>query len=400
MRILARYILKEFFPPFIIALICFTFILIFDDLFRLTKLFVQKGISPLYLVELLFYVMPATVVLSLPMATLVAILLALGRLSTDNEIIAMKAHGVAFYHLMLPLLGIAVVLSVIDLGLMDYALPRANLAYATLKRDIQRHNPAFVLEEATVMKELEREGKLWMYESTDAKSGRMQNVKIWDGIWSGRPRFSQAQEGTLGFEEGQAMLTLYDGLTYEPTTDNSDGFRVTKFQEQRLALQLTEDLERGEFQNQTPRSMSITQLGAFVNRLEAAVQTNQNPDFARRKLRFAQVEYHKKFSIPFACLAFGLMGVPLGLLVKQGGKMIGFGVGLAVILVYYLLLQIGQSTGLEGVLSPGLAMWLPNIVISVFGIALSIRMIGEGTLRTWRDRDSKLPIVVNRKVES
>ena len=400
MRILARYILKEFFPPFIIALICFTFILIFDDLFRLTKLFVQKGISPLYLVELLFYVMPATVVLSLPMATLVAILLALGRLSTDNEIIAMKAHGVAFYHLMLPLLGIAVVLSVIDLGLMDYALPRANLAYATLKRDIQRHNPAFVLEEATVMKELEREGKLWMYESTDAKSGRMQNVKIWDSIWSGRPRFSQAQEGTLGFEEGQAMLTLYDGLTYEPTTDNSDGFRVTKFQEQRLALQLTEDLERGEFQNQTPRSMSITQLGAFVNRLEAAVQTNQNPDFARRKLRFAQVEYHKKFSIPFACLAFGLMGVPLGLLVKQGGKMIGFGVGLAVILVYYLLLQIGQSTGLEGVLSPGLAMWLPNIVISVFGIALSIRMIGEGTLRTWRDRDSKLPIVVNRKVES
>ena len=400
MRILARYILKEFFPPFIIALICFTFILIFDDLFRLTKLFVQKGISPLYLVELLFYVMPATVVLSLPMATLVAILLALGRLSTDNEIIAMKAHGVAFYHLMLPLLGIAVVLSVIDLGLMDYALPRANLAYATLKRDIQRHNPAFVLEEATVMKELEREGKLWMYESTDAKSGRMQNVKIWDSIWSGRPRFSQAQEGTLGFEEGQAMLTLYDGLTYEPTTDNSDGFRVTKFQEQRLALQLTEDLERGEFQNQTPRSMSITQLGAFVNRLEAAVQTNQNPDFARRKLRFAQVEYHKKFSIPFACLAFGLMGVPLGLLVKQGGKMIGFGVGLAVILVYYLLLQIGQSTGLEGVLSPGLAMWLPNIVISVFCIALSIRMIGEGTLRTWRDRDSKLPIVVNRKVES
>ena len=400
MRILARYILKEFFPPFIIALICFTFILIFDDLFRLTKLFVQKGISPLYLVELLFYVMPATVVLSLPMAALVAILLALGRLSTDNEIIAMKAHGVAFYHLMVPLLGVAVVLSVVDLGLMDYALPRANLAYATLKRDIQRHNPAFVLEEATVMKELEREGKLWMYESTDAKSGRMQNVKIWDSIWSGRPRFSQAQEGSLGFEGGRAMLTLYDGLTYEPTTDNSDGFRVTKFHEQRLALQLTEDLERGEFQNQTPRSMSIAQLGAFVNRLEGAVQTSQNPDFTRRKLRLAKVEYHKKFSIPFACLAFGLMGVPLGLMVKQGGKMIGFGVGLAVILVYYLLLQIGQSTGLEGILSPALAMWLPNIVISVFGIALSIRMIGEGTLRTWRDRDSQLPLVVNRKVES
>ena len=399
MRILARYILKEFLPPFIIALICFTFILIFDDLFRLTKLFVQKGISPVYLVELLIYVMPATVVLSLPMAALVAILLSLGRLSTDNEIIAMKAHGVAFHHLMLPLLGITAVLSFADLVLMDYALPKANLAYATLKRDIQRHNPTFVLEEATVMKELEKEGKLWMYESTDAKSGRMQDVKIWDGIWTGRPRFSHAREGTLGFEGGRAMLTLYDGLTYEPTTDDSEAYRVTKFQQQQLALQMTEDLERGAFQNQTPRSMSIVQLKAFINTLTAAVQTSQNPDYTRSRLRFAEVEYHKKFSIPFACLAFGLMGVPLGLMVKQSGKMIGFGLGLAVILVYYLLLQIGQSAGLNGMISPALAMWLPNIAIGAFGIFLSIRMMGEGTLRTWRTRD-KLPLVVSRKVES
>ena len=400
MRILARYILKEFFPPFIIALICFTFILIFDDLFRLTNLFVKKGISPLYLVELLIYVMPATVVLSLPMAALVAILLALGRLSTNNEIIAMKAHGVAFYHLMLPFLVVVAVLSIVDLGLMDYALPRANLAYAALKRDIQRHNPAFVLEEATVMKELETEGKLWMYESTNRKSGRMQNVKIWDGIWNGRPRFSHAQEATLGFENGRAMLTLYDGRTYEPATDNSDGYRVTKFQQQNLALQLTEDLERGTFHNQTPRSMRIAQLGAFVDTLEGALQTSKNPEFTRKKLRFAQVEYHKKFSIPFACLAFGLMGIPLGLMVKQSGKMIGFGIGLVVILVYYLLLQVGQSTGLNGMLSPALAMWLPNIVIGAFGIALSIRVMGEGKLRTWRDRDRKLPLVLNRKAES
>ena len=308
MRILARYILKEFFPPFIIALICFTLILIFDDLFRLTKLFVQKGISPMYLVELIVYVMPATVVLSLPMAALVAILLSLGRLSTDNEIIAMKAHGVAFHHLMLPLLGMAVVLSVVDLGLMDYALPRANLAYATLKRDIQRHNPTFVLEEATVMKELEREGKLWMYESTNAESGRMQDVKIWDGIWTGRPRFSHAQEGTLGFENGRAVLTLYDGLTYEPTTDNSDGYRVTKFQQQQLALQLTEDLERGALQNQTPRSMTIAQLNAFIHTLEATGATSQNPDYTLKRPPSGGGRVSQKVFYPFRVFGIRVNG--------------------------------------------------------------------------------------------
>ncbi len=400
MRILARYILKEFFPPFIIALICFTLMLIFNDLFRLTKLFVQKGVSPLYLIELLIYVMPATLVLSLPMAVLVAILLALGRLSTDNEINAMRSHGIAYHQLMLPLLAIAIALSLVDLVLIDYALPQANRAYASLQRDIRRHKPAFVLEDATVMKELESEGKLWMYESMNEKSGRMQNVKIWDNIWSGRPRFSQAQEASLGFQNGRAMLTLYDGRTYEPTASNLDEFRVTQFQQQRLALQLTEDLERSEFQNQNPRSMRISQLQTYIATLKSSLQTTQNRDYTVRRILSAEVEYHKKFSIPFACFALGLAGIPLGLMVKKGGRMFGFGIGLAVIVVYYLLLQVGQNTGMNGTMHPALAMWLPNIVICIFGGAFNFWMIAEGKIRAWRDRDTKLPLVVGRKAES
>ena len=157
--------------------------LIFNDLFRLTKLFVQKGVSPLYLIELPHLCDAGDIGFIAAMALLVAILLALGRLSTDNEIIAMKAHGIAFHQLMLPLLAVATALSLVDLVLIDYALPRANLAYASLQRDIRRHKPAFVLEAATVMKELENEGKLWMYESMDTESGRMQTSK--SGIISG-----------------------------------------------------------------------------------------------------------------------------------------------------------------------------------------------------------------------
>ena len=374
--------------------------LIFNDLFRLTKLFVQKGVSPLYLIELLIYVMPATVVLSIPMAALVAILLALGRLSTDNEIVAMKAHGISFHQLMLPLLGIVAVLSVVDLVLIDHALPRANLAYASLQRDIRRHKPAFVLEEATVMKELENEGKLWMYESTDKESGRMLNVRIWDNIWSGRPRFSDAQEASLGFENGRAMLTLYNGLTYEPATSNLDEFRITKFQQQQLALQLTKDLERSAFQSQNPRSMYISQLKAFIGKLKSTPLNSNNQDYLHQKIRSAEVEYYKKFSIPFACFVFGVVGIPLGLMVKKGGRMLGFGLGLAIIVLYYLLLQVGQNTGMNGTLSPALAMWLPNIVVGLFGIGFNFWVIAEGKIHAWRDRDSRLPLIVSRKAES
>ena len=400
MKILSRYCLKEFIPPFLITLICFTCIILFDELFRLVKLFVKKGVSPLYLIESLLYVMPATVILSIPMAALVAILLALGRLSTDSEIMAMRAHGVGFHQLMVPLLIVTVFLSVIDLALMEYVLPKATLASVSLKRDIQRHNPALILEEDTVMKELESEGKLWMYESTDPKTERLQNVKIWDEILPGQPRFTLAQSARLGFEDGNAKLTLYDGHTYEPLTDGSEGFRITKFQEQQLALDFKKDLQRGEYKTQHPQTMGFEELKTYIGKLEAAQSPDKISEYTTNRIRYAKVEYYKKFALPFACLAFGIIGIPLGFMVQKNGRMIGFGIGLAIILLYYLLLQIGQSSGLSGKLHPALAMWFPNLVVGMLGIALITRMFGEGKLNAWRNKESKVPLVVNRKAES
>ncbi|MDE0483152.1 MAG: LptF/LptG family permease [Candidatus Poribacteria bacterium] len=400
MKIISRYCLKEFIPPFLISLICFTCIILFDELFRLVKLFVKKGVSPLYLIESLLYVMPATVVLSIPMAALVAILLSLGRLSTDSEIMAMRAHGIGFHQLMIPLLIATVILSVIDLALMEYVLPQATRASVSLKRDIQKHNPALILEEDTIMKELQTEGKLWMYESTDPKTERLQNVKIWDEFWQGQPRFTLAQSASLGYEDGNAKLTLYDGHTYEPLTDGSEGFRVTQFQEQQIALDLKKDLQRREYKAQHPQTMRIGELKTHIGKLEVSQQRNEPSEYTINRLRYAKVEYYKKFALPFACLAFGIVGIPLGFMVKKNGRMIGFGIGLAVILLYYLLLQFGQNTGLTGKFHPALAMWFPNLVVAAFGIALITRMYSEEKLRTWRNKGSKFRIVVNRNAES
>lgn len=401
MKILSRYCLKEFIPPFLIALLCFTCIILFDELFRLVKLFVKKGVSPFYLMESLLYVMPATVVLSIPMAALVAILLALGRLSTDAEIMAMRAHGIAFHQLMIPLISATVLLSAIDLAMMEFVLPKATRASVSLKRDIQRHNPAIILEEGTIMKELQTEGKLWMYESTDPKTDRLQNVKIWDEIYPGQPRLTLAKSATLGYDNGNAKLTLYDGETYEPQTDGSDGFRVTQFQQQHLSLDFTKDLQRSEYKSQHPQTMRVGELRTHIEKLENSI--NLKPDkiseYTINKLRYSKVELHKKFALPFACLAFGIIGIPLGFMVKKNGRMIGFGIGLAVILLYYLLLQIGQNSGINGKLHPAIAMWFPNLVIGVIGIALLLRMFGEGKLKAMQKKERKIPLVVNRNAE-
>ena len=392
LKLLTRYTLKEFFPPFFLALLCFTSILLLDEIFRLTKLFVQKGISPRYLIELLVYVLPATIVVTLPMSVLVGILLALGRFSTDNEITAMKAHGVGFHQILIPLLLMAILLSLVDLGFMDYALPRGNVAYLALKRDISRRNPAFVFEEGVIMKELEREGKLWMYEDIDEKTKHLQNVKVWDSIWSGRPRLIRADEAIIDFEAGQAWLKLNNGVTYESVQGDAEGFRVTTFEKQKIALNFTETLERTEFESKRPRSMKISRLKAHIEDLEGRVNLSPDDTFLPGQLRRAKVEYHKKFALPFACLAFGLIGVPLGLMVKRSGKMVGAGIGLMLILIYYLLLQFGQEAGRNEALPPSFAMWIPNIVIGLLGLGFNAHTMLSGRLkaRRFRHKQSRL----------
>ena len=394
MKILTRYALKEFFPPFFLALLCFTSILLLDEIFRLTKRFVEKGINLGYLVELLIYVLPVILVLTIPMATLVGILLALGRLSTDNEIAAMKSHGIGFHQILLPLLIVASLIGVFDFFFMDYALPRGNVAYASLKRDINMQNPAFVLEEGVIMKELEREGKLWMYESTSPNIHRLQDVKVWDSIWSGQPRFIHATAGDVEIEHGQAWLKLYDGLTYEPVPTAPDGFRLTSFVEHRIALDLSETVERTKYQSESPRTMSMEKLKSHLKQLEGRVARANNSKFIIDKSRKAQVEYQKRFSIPFACFVFGLIGVPLGLIVKRSGKMVGAGIGLTLILVYYLILQFGQEAGENGTLSPALSIWLPNITIGAIGLGIITITIFEDRLTAWRTRGEYPPVVL------
>ena len=240
------------------------------------------------------------------------------------------------------------------------------------------------------MKELEREGKLWLYESTDPDTGRLQDVKVWDSIWPGQPRFVNAKEATVGFKDGQAWLTLYDGITYEPVSDSENGFRVTAFAEDQIALDFKETLERTEFESKSTRNMPLAKLKDHISEIKARLFQNQSKPQLDR-LRYAQVEYHKKFSIPFACVVFGLIGVPLGLVVKRSGKMVGFGIGLGLVLIYYLLLQVGQDTGRTGVLPPGFAIWLPNLAIGLLGLGCALRVILEGKLETPQNRDQESP---------
>ncbi len=388
MKIITRYLLKEFVAPFFLGLLCFTFILLLNEIFLLTKTFVQKGISPRYLVELIIYILPATLVLTIPMAVLVGLLLSFGNLSTQNEITAMKASGIGVHQLAMPILVVSFGISLIDLGLMNYVLPRANQAHFNLIYDIRAHHTAMTLEDGVIMRELEREGKTWIYEKRDPTTERLQHVRIFDEYRDGKPRFITAREADVIFADGYAHLKLYDGFTYDPHPTDPSRYTTFRFREKDISLDLSQTLERSERDIETPRNMSLGRLRKHLRGLRKQVQDQrkayyelarkqgrEDPEaYAESKLTYlksqivrSQVEWHKKFAIPFASLAFGLVGVPLGIAVRRSGRMVGMGLGLGLILVYYVFLQMGQTLGVRGHMAPWLAIWLSNIVTFVTG---------------------------------
>jgi len=376
LKIVTKYVLKEFIAPFFLSLFCFTFILLLNDIFKWTKMFVQKGISVWYLVELLIYALPSMLVVTIPMATLVGLLLVFGRLSADNEITAMKASGVGVHQLLLPILLTTIGLSVFNFLFMDYALPKGNIAYSQLLRDIRMRHPALILTPG-VADDLDQEGRKWIFESKDEKTGRLLNVKIWDEYQDGKPRLIEAKEAELEFFSASAQLKLYNGFTYEETSSKyPQRYMVSDFKEMLITLDLSETLQHNEYNTQNPLNMSLADLSKYMAEIKKQYRANEEY-YLKYRLLQAEVEYHKKFAIPFACFALSLVGVPLGIIVRRSGKMVGAGIGLSVIIIYYVLLQIGQTTGFRGVLPASLAIWTPNVLTGIAGVILIIRTVRE-----------------------
>jgi len=387
LKIFTRYSLSQIIEPFFLALVAFTSVLLVDKVFLLTKYFVEKGINPWYMVEMLFYYSPAALVLTVPMAVLVGIVTAFGRLSADNEIIAMKTAGVSMQKLISPVVITTLILSVFMVFFMDFSIPKGNQAYTRLYTDIRRKHPALVLEPDTIMEEMSSEGRKWYFKSMDEKTGKLESIMIWERSGDS-PKLVTAKEGELRFFNQWTALDLYSGNIYQADPKNPlHGYSTGNFTKDELILDIARSLDKDERVSAGPRNMSMKEVKDELKKLNEELQSPLTRDYVKEYIQKYQlneylVELYKKVSIPFASLIFGLIGVPLGLIVRRGGRMVGLGVGVALIIVYYVLLTIGERLGKAGVYPPFLGAWTPNILIGIAGIILTIRTIREAPIRT------------------
>ena len=378
-RTLYFYLIKELFPAFLLGLIGFTFILLTGRILQLTELFVNKGVPLGYILHLLYLLLPSFLVLTIPMATLLSVLLAFNRLSSDNEITALKASGVSLYQMIPPVLVFAFTTYAATIFLSLYSVPWANEGSRALLYEVASSKANAGIREKVFNDDFE--GLVLYVEEIKPRTLTWEKVFISDSRNPAEVLTIIAREGEVLSDPGTLAITLRlkRGAIHKLGTE-PDAYQKVDFSTYDLRLHLKTGLKGKRTEEKHPADMTLAELSRSIQALQAK----------KSDARIQWVKVHEKFSIPFACLVFGLIGVPLGLQsrVARGGKFQGFAWAIGVLLVYYLLTNAGTSLAERGVVLLEAGMWSANAVFLTLGVYLLVKAANESPvlLFVWLQR--------------
>ena len=365
-RRLDRYLIAEMTGPIALGFLVYTGMLLLRFLFQSAEMIIQRGLPVAIVGRLLVLTLPNIVVLTIPMALLFGILIALGRLASDSELVALRASGLSLTSLYRPILFISILLTVFNAILMISVLPRGNHALQQLRLEIITESVAAQVEPRVFYTEFEGL-LLYVFE-------RPQGEERWRGVFLAQSLPTRQQNQVTVAEWGRikldqagerVLLELENAVTHEVDFGDPSRYQISR-------LDRTEEVLEDRFTT-TQREKIASSKGLRELTLAELSDTVADPATDPEQRRLAWVEIHKKFSIPAACLVFGVIALPLGFNNRRGGKAGGFVLSLVIFFVYYLMLNSGENAVRFGRMSPWLAMWLPNLLLAAAGVVLLVR---------------------------
>ncbi len=357
-RILDRYIFGELIAPFFLSIAALTLVLFLQKMYRLADLVISKGATVMSIAKILAFIMPSFLVLTIPMSFLVAALTAFTRLCADSEVTAMKASRVSLYRMIRPVMVFAVFAFAVTAYLSLVVAPQANHALKLHLFNLVKSRAMVAIEPGVFSSTFD--GMVIYVDKMDSHDS-MEGIFISDERSAKEPYVIVARRGkliadpdslkvTLAMREGSIHALPHDGETYSSMS----------FDAGKLYLDISNALvQKG------PPGRDFDEIGSG----------ELLQDLRRAKREGASTidiesELHKRLSIPFACLLFGLIGAPLGIRRTRSGKSAGIALALLVFLVYYMVLASGTNLSNTGKLSPAIAYWLPNAVMMVAAVTL------------------------------
>ncbi|MGA7836450.1 MAG: LptF/LptG family permease [Ignavibacteriaceae bacterium] len=429
--ILYRYILKNHFVPFVFSIVTLIGIFVLQFMMKFADRLVGKGLSIWVIIKLITYNLAWMLVLVVPMASLVATLMAFGNMSQNNEVTILKSSGVSLYKMMAAPLLASIVVGYLLLMFNNDVLPDANHQAKILMQDISRQKPTLSLVPGVFSQEIPNYAIL--ARGIDQKSNDLTDVTLYDYTNPTKINIVTAEKGKIYFSANQSKLImdLWKGEIHESNSAQTNLYRKLEFQKHRIAMpadqftfqQSAPGQPRGDRELSTDAMLTIIDslkllhvkysntLGKQTKRyltLDSAsyvtasvpksnqidaiylsaieklktikniIRSNtQRVEFNQDQMNSYWVEVYKKYALPFACIIFVLIGAPLGVMVRKGGFGVAASISLFFFLLYWAFLIGGEKLGNRNMLPPFFGMWAANILIGIAGTILTIKTVRE-----------------------
>ena len=383
MRILTRYILREVSSHALIGVVIFTFVIFMRDLARILELVVRNSAPLPSVAELFFLTLPTALTVTLPMAVLVGILIGLSRLAADSEVTAMRAMGLGSGMFLRVIAIFAVVVWLFALFNNVYLAPKSSAALGDLQDRLKTTQASFEVQPRVFYEDF----KDYVLYVEDATAGN--GAALWKGVFladltnPAAPKITLSRQGMVTSEDQEKLrLHLVDGSSHETAVKAPEQYSISTFTESDIPIQLP------PANTQKNEVAPTTELPTFALLTEAKKVDPQRG-------RLLEIEFHRRFALPTACLVLALVGIPLGLSAKKGGKSTGFVLTIALVFLYYLISLAGMSLARQGRFPIGPGVWLGNITFFIAGIFLLWRVdrtpIEIGSLREgWNNLRARL----------
>jgi lipopolysaccharide export system permease protein len=372
-RILDRYILGEIVTPFFLSIAALTLVLFLQKIFRLAELVAAKGATFWSTSAILGYVLPGFLVLTIPMSFLVATLTAFTRMGTDSEITAMKASRISLYNMLRPVMLFAVAAFLVTAAMSVVIAPESNHALKVHLFNLVKSRALIGVEPGVFSSTF---NGMVIYVDKMETVDDMEGIFLSDDRTAKEPYAIVARRGKLLADPASLNVTLamQQGSIHALPRDDQN-YSTMSFDAGNLYL----DISNALIQN-GPGGREYDEIGS--GELYREFKRTRSSGKPTTEI---ESELHKRLSLPFACLLFGLIGAPLGMRRTRSGKSGGIVIALLVFLVYYVLLASGTNLSSTGKLAPLVAYWLPNVLLTAGAIVLVVMKGQERDFRLWKN---------------
>lgn len=359
MRILDKYILKEFLAPFLFGVAAFTAIFLgADTLLKIASYVTKYGASSESALKIFILALPRIVVYTFPMAVLLGVLMCFSRLSGSSELIVMRSSGQSFLRLATPVFLLSLAISICAVAFNEYVVPWTNSEYQyVLNVEIRRNlNPG--VTDHVVIRDVQG-GKivhLLYARKYDPQTKRLENITVQEFQNEEVTRVENAP--TAVWKDGVWYMT--NGVIYDLTGDGVD--RMMHFESQAIPYaQSPEDIPK---ENKDLDEMTIREL-LLTKKAYAAAHADTTG---------ITMEIYRRFSLPMASFVFAIVGAPLGVQKQRSSSSVGFGISVVIIFLYYAIMTFLEALGKGHLMPAFLAVWLPNMIAFVTGCYLIWRV--------------------------